>query len=115
MLNLERQLYNQAGATYIEGAKLVTSQNNQFSFCYVSEYGSMIYLVSVIHFTDYASNFEGGAAIQGGAIACDNCNMTLTNSYFQNFTAQNGGTLLLLNSASMNMQNVAILDSLAIS
>ena len=53
------------------------------------------------YFQDEVSVFEYNAAIRGGAINCDACEINLIGTYFTYNTAYRGGAIYLQNSAYM--------------
>ena len=91
------------------------STTNTYERCFIADYGAFVYLINVGSFEDTSSEFTQGAAILGGAIYCESCTMILTSTKFQTLRAQNGGSILLSNAASMTLTTASIVDSYAVS
>lgn len=73
--------------------------------CYVSKDGGVFYLTQTT-FLDQSSDFKNNAAIYGGAINCNECEMAVIGTQFSNNIAYTGGAVYLQKSAHMSARLV---------
>jgi len=114
-LNLTYQQPIMAGAFYIKGAIKVLAKDNKMFYCYVCSKGGAFQLINVLDFEDSMGYYEGMAALSGGFFYIDGSNTVFDSTYFQNSLAYSGGTISQYNQANMQIKEIFVLYSYALS
>jgi predicted outer membrane repeat protein len=78
----------------------VVSSLSEFRNCYTTFEGSSFYLVNS-KLVDTQSKFMLNAANKGGAIKCDNCIITFTDSFVRDNDAYDGGAIYSINKITL--------------
>jgi hypothetical protein len=99
-------------AFYFKGAKSVTSTSNVFENCQVTDKGSIFALYNT-NIVETGSTYQYNAALNGGAIYCEGCIISMVNAIFKYQQAKNGAVIYGNEAVDITMDNVQVLDSSA--
>ncbi|CDW75587.1 UNKNOWN [Stylonychia lemnae] len=111
---LDNLQYDYAGAVYVANSILgVSSYNNEYRYCYFLNQGA-VFTFKETKFNDINSSYHQNAAIGGGVILCESCQMNIQNSDFQRNYAFSGGVFVIDNQARVNITQSIFTNNTAV-
>ena len=92
---------------------ILSSTSNTFSNCWGADKGGAIYLSVAANFTDSGSSFYNNSAVEGGALYCERCTLTLTKTKIYNNRAWNGAGGVLDSEGTLTATEIEPYDNVA--
>ncbi|CDW71354.1 UNKNOWN [Stylonychia lemnae] len=106
--------YTIGGSIYVSNAQnKIISARNVFENTFIANQGSIFTLINSV-LDDTGSTYQYNKARFGGVIYCDQCNLNLKSSIFENNQAYQGGVFYIKDHKGiMNLDNITITHSQA--
>lgn len=89
-------------------ASAIYTARNSWRRCYSATSGGIYYLPENTELTDTDSTYIETSGILGGMMYCDSCTATMTNPYFEDNNAYDGGVFYLLDEADITLDGAVL-------